>query len=72
MTVRLVDTAEVSELVRAASVLLATLGERGAIMSYDREPAVLARALDALHEALHGGRMQLVPHGGPGPHEVGR
>lgn len=39
---------EVQKLIEAAAVLLSTLGERGEIKSYDREPANLWTAANAL------------------------
>jgi hypothetical protein len=48
VTVHVADLPEVRELYRAAAYLLSTLGERGEMKSYDREPAVLNRALDVI------------------------
>lgn len=50
--ISLTEIDEVRALMEAAAVLLSTLGERGEIKSYDREPARLARELDRLHAAL--------------------
>jgi len=52
VSVSITEISELQELIEAAAVLLSTLGERGEIKSYDREPARLARSLDVMHEAI--------------------
>lgn len=52
VAVSLTEMPEVRALRDAAAVLLSTLGERGTLASHDREPAILARAVDGLDAAL--------------------
>jgi hypothetical protein len=50
--VSLTELEETRALAYAAAVLLSTLGERGELRSYDREPARLAQCIDVLAATL--------------------